>query len=203
MNIEEIILSIEQQISQSDKNTIIEFNEETLSYLNQENAIQLIRTFGSSLLIKLPPKEIAFFEWLKAEHGNIWVDLWETQDSEMKYIVSLSFLPLLLDPVRGFPICDLRSNNNYYFTPAHLIGNEITFFVEAVKERFLQKESLTIAQLLALEISMSPIDIWRFSYHHGLDIIAVKKAVEQLKEDSMLMHCMSHEELAEYVEFLY
>lgn len=50
---------------------------------------------------------------------------------------------------------------------------------------------------------MSPIDIWRFSYHHGLDIIAVKKAVEQLKEDSMLMHCMSHEELAEYVEFLY
>lgn len=60
MNIEEIILSIEQQISQSDKNTIIEFNEETLSYLNQENAIQLIRTFGSSLLIKLPPKEIAF-----------------------------------------------------------------------------------------------------------------------------------------------
>jgi hypothetical protein len=48
MNIEEIILSIEQQISQSDKNTIIEFNEETLSFLNQEIAIQLIRTFGSS-----------------------------------------------------------------------------------------------------------------------------------------------------------
>ena len=110
MNIEEIILSIEQQISQSDKNTIIEFNEETLSFLNQEIAIQLIRTFGSSLLIKLPPKEIAFFEWLKAEHIDIWVDLWEAQDSEMKYIVSLNFLPLLLDPVRGFPICDLISN---------------------------------------------------------------------------------------------
>jgi hypothetical protein len=171
--------------------------------LNQEIAIQLIRTFGSSLLIKLPPKEIAFFEWLKAEHVDIWVDLWVDQDSEMKYIVSLSFLPLLLDPVRGFPICDLISNNNYYFTPAHLIGSDITFFVEAVKERFLQKESLTIAQLLALEISMAPIDIWRFSYHHGLDILAVKKAVEQLKEDEMLMHCMSHEELAEYVEFLY
>ena len=39
MNIEEIILSIEQQISQSDKNTIIEFNEETLSFLNQENFV--------------------------------------------------------------------------------------------------------------------------------------------------------------------
>lgn len=203
MNIEEIILSIELQISQSDKNTIIEFNEETRSFLNQEIAIQLIRTFGSSLLIKLPPKEIAFFEWLKTEHVDIWVDLWGSEDSEMKYIVSLSFLPLLLDPVRGFPICDLISNINYYFTPAHLIGNDITFFVEAVKERFLQKEKLTVAQLLALEISMAPIDIWRFSYHHGLDIIAVKKAVEQLKEDSMLMHCVSHEELAEYVEFLY
>lgn len=76
-------------------------------------------------------------------------------------------------------------------------------FCRSCKRKILTKESLTIAQLLALEISMSPIDIWRFSYHHGLDIIAVKKAVEQLKEDSMLMHCMSHEELAEYVEFLY
>jgi hypothetical protein len=57
----------------------LSISQEFLSFLNQEIAIQLIRTFGSPLLIKLPPKEIAFFEWLKAEHIDIWVDLWELE----------------------------------------------------------------------------------------------------------------------------
>ena len=203
MNVQEIITSIEQQIAGSENNQKVDIAPEILSALQTEDAVLIVQHFGANLLMKLPAKEIVFFDWLKQEHNAVWLDLWGNDDEESLYHVSISFLPLMLDPVRGYPICDLMSLENFYFTPEHLVGEDIKFYLEAVKERFLKKETLTIAQLLALEISMAPIDIWRFSYHHGLDMNSVLAAIKHLKEDRMLMHFGKAEDLADYVEFLY
>jgi len=201
MDINALIASLKSQVSDSESRGIITFDEEIFSALTPDDAKLIISQIGSTHLLKLPQKEIAFFEWLKEIHPLVWKDLWGSDDSEHEYTVGMDLLPLMLDPVRGFPICDLITQENFFFVPDHLIGEEISFYLEAVKERYLKQETVTVAQLLVLEISMAPIDAWRFSYHHRIEFDRVMKAIQDLKEEGMLLHLGKAEDLADFISF--
>ena len=202
MDISSLITTLKEQVSQSGSQGILTFDEDILTKLSIEDAKSIVAHIGTTHLMQLPKKEVLFFEWLKENHPLVWNDLWGN-DQEHLYVVGIEFLPLLLDPVRGFPICDLLTLENYFFVPDHLIGDEIPFYLEAVKERYLKQETVTVAQLLVLEISMAPIDAWRFSYHHRIEMDRVLKAIQDLKEEGMLLHLGKAEDLADFISFEY
>lgn len=203
MNINAIITTLNAQMSNPGSRGILTFEEDIFSTLTVDDAKYIISQVGTAHLIRLPKKEQMFFEWLKEHHPLVWNDLWGNDEEEYLYTVGLEFLPLMMDPVRGFPICDLLTLENYFFVPDHLVGEEISFYLEAVKERYLKQETVTVAQLLVLEISMAPIDAWRFSYHHRIEFERVVKAIQDLKEEGMLLHLGKAEDLADFVSFEY
>lgn len=179
--------------------TVIEFPEEVFSSLTSGIAVEIMQRHGAHALMMLPRSEQEFFSWLRVNDEKVWNDLW-SDAGDPAYVVSLAFLPAFLDPSRGFPICDLENEDNYFFLPRLLHGEHAHDFVEAVRERFLAKEKITVEQLLALECSMSPIDIWHFAWHHGIDLARAKEAVHHLKEEKILLHLTSSADLAEYIE---
>lgn len=186
--------------SQSNSNHFIELSDEIFQSLDNEIAKSLADKYGSSLLMKLPSREIKFFEWLYENDRDIWNDLWGNTEEE-PYIVGMSFLPVLINKMRGYPICDLLHNDNYYFTSAHIVDKESEILLESAKTRFMNNEDLTIAQLLILQISVSPVDIWHFAYNFNIDINEAKKAVEELVQDNALVHLKEVEHLAPFIDF--
>jgi hypothetical protein len=186
-------------IEEANKYGYITFTEEMYSSITPEQSNIIVNSLGTTTMMKLPEREIRFFEWLKENDYNVWFDLWGDSDIE-PYIVGTSFLTFLLDKTKGFPICDLVNTDNYYFTSAHLVDKESAILIDSVKERFLANESLTFAQLLALEISLAPTDIWHFAYKHKIDLTKAKHAVEQLIEDKILIHLTKAEHLANFVD---
>ena len=168
--------------------------------LNNDDCLYLIDFLGSFIFLMLPYKEIIFFEWLKINDEVIWNDLWKINQDE-PYIVSISFLPQLLNKSRGFPICDLQLNDNYYFNSLHIINEESKAMLDAAKTRFTDNKLIDTAQLLAIEISMAPIDIWRFCFNHKIPIEDGKLAVASLVEDNILLHLKTAEEISEFIEF--
>ena len=203
MDINAIVSTLNAQMSNPGSRGILTFEEDIFSTLTVDDAKHIISQIGTAHMMRLPKKEIVFFEWIKEHHPLVWNDLWGNDDDEYRYTVGLEFLPLMLDPVRGFPICDLLTHENYYFVADHLIGEEISFYLDAVKDRYVKQESVTVAQLFVLEISMAPIDVWRFSYHHRIELDRVMKAVNDLKEEGMLLHLQKAEDLADFVTFDY
>jgi len=150
--------------------------------MNEEHGILLRDEITYPQLFKLPSWEIKFFDWLKEEEPLVWNDLWTVDDADIEpYLVSLAFLPLILKKDgRGFPICDLTEVDNYYFLPFHIESEEGKILVESVKQLFVERRELTHAQLLALEISFGPIDIWHFAYKHKIQLNAAKEAVSSI-----------------------
>ncbi|MBI5325429.1 MAG: hypothetical protein HZB41_09195 [Ignavibacteriae bacterium] len=178
----------------------IKFPEELFLSLTLHQAKLIAQRFGSHTLIMLPEKEIAFFNWLKEQAPEVWDDLWSENAIDEPYTVAVGFLPMLIEKKRGFPICDLLNCDNYYFAKMHIITPESEMMLDSVKERFMAHQPLTIGQLLLLEISVAPIDIWRFAFNHNLKLEDVKKAVEGLVEDKVLIHLSKAEQLAAFVE---
>ena len=177
----------------------VQFPDELFSSLDTETAVEIAKHFSARSFMILPESERQFFDWLQVQDEAVWNDLW-TNTEEQPYVVSLAFLPAFLDPSRGFPICDLESIDNYFFVPAMLHTAESKDFVEAVRDRFLAKQKLTVEQLLALESSLAPIDIWHFAWHHGIELQRAKEAVASLVEDNILFHLKKADELATWVE---
>lgn len=178
---------------------ILQIPEDVFTSMTPEQASEITSTFGARTLLRLPKREQKFFEWVKEQDPEVWNDLWEGVDEE-PYVVSLAFLKKMLDATRGFPICDLQTTDNYYFVPQLMEMQESKDFVEAVKNRFTSKQPLTVEQLLALEASLSAIDIWHFAYHHQLELGRAKQAVERLVEDNIILHLRRAEDLVNVVE---
>ncbi|MCX7880480.1 MAG: hypothetical protein N2517_07440 [Ignavibacteria bacterium] len=178
----------------------IRIPEEIYKNLTVETAYELVRLFGHNTLCYLPNSEVQFFEWLRVNDYSIWEDLWGGVDED-PYVVSLAFIPLLFQKTRGFPICDLANNDNYYFTEDLIVKKSANLLLETLREKFLKKEPLTIAQILLLEISVAPLDIWHFAYHHRVSIQKAKEAVKELVDDNLIIHLKKAEEIAEYVKF--
>jgi hypothetical protein len=186
--------------NQSTENHFIELSDEVFLSLDYEIAKTLADMYGATLLMKLPSREIKFFEWLYENDREIWNDLWGNTEEE-PYIVGMSFLPVLINKMRGYPICDLLDNDNYYFTSAHIVDKESEILLESARTRFMNNEDLTTAQLLILQISVSPTDIWHFAYNFNIDINEAKKAVEDLVQDNALVHLKEVEYLAPFIDF--
>lgn len=187
-------------VKQSAEKGYIIFPEEVIKSLNSDQARALVDKFGTNSFMMLPQFEIDFFEWLKVNDKKIWEDLWGGTD-EMPYLTGLAMLPRMLDKTRGFPICDLVDNDNFYFAPIHILQDQARLLLESIKERFLKNDDVSTAHILLMEISMSPIDIWHFAYHFKKDLEEVKNAVAELVEDELIVHITDAEHLASYVEF--
>lgn len=178
---------------------VITFPDEVFTSMTGETAQELSRLYGTHNLMKLPQREQDFFQWLSDNDRDAWNDLW-LEAADEPYVVSLAFLPAFLDPSRGFPICDLEHVENFFFVPSLVQGDNAADFVEAVRERFLAKQKLTVEQLFALECSLAPIDVWHFAWHHGVDLQRAKEAVQHLVDDHILLHLKTAAEIAEYIE---
>lgn len=199
MTDKEIITLIQGQYKQNPDYVVIP--EKMYFEITVEQAKSVSSYFSENVLIRLPEKEIAFYEWLKENDNKVWHDLWDEELNE-PYVVGISHLPwLVYQSGRGFLICDLEKNDNYFFTQKHMVDEESKVVIDSSKNRFLDKKNLSPAQLLALEISLDPIDIWHFAYKHKMDIAEAKNAVEELVEDYALVHLKEAEHLAKFIDF--
>lgn len=180
---------------------LIVIPEEYYQEMTEDQAAYVVDYFNKSALIKLPDYEIKFFEWLKIYDPTVWHDLWDGELND-PYIVSISFLPFLIHSVkRGFPICDLLNCDNYYFSLAHMSDEESKVYMETSRSRYMNNQSITLPQLLALQISAEPIDIWHFAYKNGITIDEAKSAAHDLIEDNALVHFKEAEYLAKFIDF--
>lgn len=181
------------------ENEIFDFPDDIFGSINKVNSKLIVDNYGKHKFMRLPKKEIKFFEWLKTNDRKVWDDLWKAD--EEAYIVSINFLPMLLDNARGFPICDLVENDNYYFTEQHAVDQEAKLLIESVQHLYHDHKQLTVEQTFILEVSLYPIDVWRFAYRYGLSVERAKKAVDTLVEERILVHLKDAEHLANFIDF--
>ncbi len=180
----------------------VKFEEEVFNDLTTAEAIKVIESVNPNAMLYLPKKEIDFFEWLKINDRDIWDDLWEDPEYP-PYIVSMSFLPLLIynTNYNGFPICDLMDNDNYYFNAAMMSDDHSNEVLEAAKTRFDNNQKLDLHHLLALEIAFNSIDIWHFAYKYHLDVETAKMTAQVLIKDKALKHLKKYDDVAKYIDF--
>lgn len=190
-----------QWVRDNRQDNIVEFPEEVLRSLSDEQARLLAREFGSDTMVRLPASDVRFFEWLRREDAGVWNDLWKDEVEPVPYVVGMALLPDVLRSNRGFPICDLVELPNFYFTHKHVRGEEARPYLEAVRLRLENGEELGVPELLLLEISQEPIDIWRFAYLYRIPVGLAKQAVQQLVEDEMLVYTPTRDELSDYLDF--
>jgi hypothetical protein len=181
----------------------LEFQENDFAKFSYENAQYIDENTGKRFLFKLPHSEIQFFDWLKEADPLVWNDLWKSDDlNESPYYVSTIFLPLIIENKdRGFPICDLRTVDNYYFTIDHMVDEESKVFMDVSKAKLENRSRMTTTELLSLEISLAPIDIWHFAYKFKLDLNQCKEAVHSLSKDNALVHLREAEHIAPFIKF--
>lgn len=183
-------------------NQWITFGEDVFESLTPQQAIEVVRNLDHNSMMMLPTREIEFFEWIKVVDYAVWEDLWGDEQVP-PYVVSLSFLPLLVyqSNFNGFPICDLMHNDNFYFNIAMMDADHSKEVLEAARERFKSNQKLDLHQLLALEIAFNGIDIWHFAYKYGIDVEVAKLAAEVLIQDSALKHYKKHDEISNFLDF--
>jgi len=181
----------------------LEFQENDFAKFSYENAQYIDENTGKRFLFKLPNSEIQFFDWLREVDPLVWNDLWKSDDlNESPYYVSTIFLPLIIENKdRGFPICDLRTVDNYYFTIDHMVDEESKVFMDVSKAKLENRSRMTTTELLSLEISIAPIDIWHFAYKFKLDLNQCKEAVHSLSKDNALVHLREAEHIAPFIKF--
>jgi hypothetical protein len=157
--------------------------------------------FGSTMLMQLPSYERAFFDWLRSADRPVWDDLWGSVEAA-PYLISLAFLDRFTGPgaIGEYVICDLQSQDNYFFSPLLFHDKESWDYMAAVKERFRENQKLSTAQALALEASVRELDIWHFAYRMGIDLDVAKRAVVELVDDRILLHVTKAEHLSEYFD---
>lgn len=181
-------------------NSILEIPQFIFKLLNEEQALLFENEYPNETMFKIPEREIRFFEWLKKNDPNIWTDIW-SDELFPPYYVSIGLFHLFIDDgYKGFPICDLQNNDNYYFAPQHLADKESEILVESSKSRYMEREALTIPQWLSVSISVGPLDIWHFAYKNELSLSDCKDSVKMLVEENLLVHLKEAEHLSIFVE---
>ncbi len=188
--------------SKLNNNDWVIFEENVFETLTPQQALEVIRSLDPNSMMMLSEREIEFFEWIKQVDYPVWEDLWG-DESIPPYVVSLSFLPLLVyqSNSNGFPICDLLQNDNYYFNIAMMNADHSREVLESARSRFENNQKLDLHQLLALEIAFSGIDIWHFAYKYGIDVDAAKLAADILIKDKALNHFKKYDDIANYLDF--
>lgn len=165
--------------------TFNELTEEELTSLSKEQADELIELFGYNTMIRLPERERTFFDWLQENDKSVWEDLWD-EDDERKYYVSMAHLGSFLPGQRGFPICDLVDQENFYFTSDDITENDGKIFVENALDVISDRGQLSMDQAFAVEVWRGPIDQWRFAWMYNVPLSEVKKMVRWLITEGVL-----------------
>lgn len=156
----------------------------------------LVETYGGSVLLSMPARERAFFDWLAREDAPVWRDLWG-DDEDM--LVTLAYLKDLRAGARGFLICDLADEPNYYFTPRHIKPDGMVA-LDAILTKASAGEDLSIAEALMFDILIGPIDLWHFCHARGVPLAAARRAVDELDSHGWLVHLTAREDLVRYIE---
>jgi hypothetical protein len=158
--------------------------EEEIADLTREQAEELVALYGSTTLMTLPTKEQRFFAWLREQDEPIWNDLWGGEEDT--YRVSIGYLPDLLPNRRGFLICDLVDNQNYYFTKDNITAEDGSGYLDAALEIVKNEGKLSMDQAFVVEVWRAPIDQWRFAYMYRQPLAEVKAMVQWLISEGIL-----------------
>ena len=170
---------------------VVEIPDEIFWNIQKEQAKELAEHFGTNVFLRLPASERAFFDWLKEQEESVWNDLWasdfpdETEQTE-PYLVGIGLLPEMVTEARGFPICDLSTQPNYFFSYKNFNAEEIKPMIDAVVQRMEDGKELSAKEGLLMEIRRAPIDVWRFAHNYHQPIQAMKRVVADLVEDGVL-----------------
>jgi len=194
MNIDSLIEQKEQELNQK---KYIQFSDKEIEELQDKNIVAIVKHFHGRALMKLPPSEIDFFEWLKKNDNAVWNDLWE--DEPDMYQVSIDLLPQFSSKRNGFPICDLQDGMNYYFTVKHIKQEGLEQMQDIIK-KLENKEKLKIDELVLYELHLAPFDIWHFSFRYKLPLDKVKQLISDMEYKGWIVHLPNSEDLLRYIE---
>ncbi len=175
---------------------ILELSDVELDSLSERDIELLQEEFGSHVLMRLPPREKAFMEWLKTEDPGIYEDLWEDDED---LLVSLSYLPDLQSGGPGFAICELAFHDNYYFTKRHIKPTGIDA-MKVILERAGKGQELAIGEVLMYEIVRGSIDLWHFCHRYGVPLKRGREVVRELEANQLLFRSTLSEHLASYLD---
>ncbi len=180
--------ALKEEIRPEGDETLIhaEIPQEDLAAMSGEQADELVALFGSTTLIRLPEREREFFDWLRAEDPAVWEDLWGDTPPDELYYVSIAHLTSFLPGTRGFPVCDLVNNDNYWFTENDLTPEEGKIFVEHALDVVAEQGDLSMDQAFAIEVWRGPIDQWRFAWMYNIPLAEVRKMVHWLITEGVL-----------------
>jgi hypothetical protein len=158
--------------------------EEAIAELTREQADELVARYGSSTLLTLPESEQRFFRWLRDHDPSVWADLWGDDE---EYLVSIGYLPELLPKRRGFLICDLAEQQNFFFTQESITPEDGKIFLDAALDIVHQNGQLAMEQAFVIEAWRAPIDQWRFAYNYRVPLDQVKRMVLWLLAEGILL----------------
>ena len=175
---------------------ILELSDEEIDALSDRDIELLQAEFGSTALMRIPPREHRFMQWLRESDPGVYDDLWSA-DADL--LVSLSFLQDFREGGPGFQICELEEHANYYFVPRH-IKKEGTEALRNILLKAERGEELAVEEVLMFEIVRAPIDIWHFCYRYGVPVLRGKEAARQLAGHDWLVHLPQREDLVKYIE---
>jgi len=192
--IDQLIKSKKKQFETSG---FIEFSSDEYAGLSTGDIDKIIFAFRGFGLMKIPASEIEFFEWLKQNDHLVWEDLWAGSDEP--YIISVDFMHHFTKDANGFPICDLEKIENYWFSEQHLKPKSTEIF-DVIDQKLKNQGKLTIEELLLVEISRYPIDIWHFCYKYKIPLNIARQKIEVLKTQDYLVHLTNREDLVKYIE---
>jgi hypothetical protein len=190
---------IEKIQSYQSTGNYLRLSGEEISSLGPAGLRRLADACGHSSFITLPSSEQRFFEWMRRHDEKTWLDLWGGDAALPPYVVSVSNLLYLSVERRGFPVCDLESVPNYYFTAKHIREDGGKQFIEAAKARAADGEQLSLEELFMLEVAEAPIDIWRFAYTYAMGLADALEMVHALIADEVLTHTPTRDELSPYL----
>lgn len=180
-------ISLKEQLEEGHESpvTFKEVATEDLALLTKEQAEELTLLFGGNTMIRLPEKEQDFFNWLFEQDKSVWSDLWNEED-ERQYYVSMAHLTSFLPGQRGFPICDLVNQENFFFTQEEITETDGKIYVERALDIINEKGQLSMDQAFMVEVWRGPIDQWRFAWMYNLPLDEVKKMVRWLIKEGVL-----------------
>jgi hypothetical protein len=173
----------------------LEATDEEIDALSDDDVAYLVDRHGSGVLLRLPPRERTFFDWVKREDEAVWTDLWESDEN---LLVALAFLGDLRASGPGFLICELEGPPNYFFTPRH-IKPEGLAAMPGILARAERGGELSTAEGLMFAILAGPVDIWHFCYKYNVPLRAGKDVVDALEQHGWLAHVTSREDSIRYV----
>ncbi len=164
--------------------------------LSEGDIDALIDRHGSTVLMHLSSRERKFFDWVKEEDPDVWTDLWG-DDEEM--LVTLAFLNNLRKHGNGFPICELETTDNYYFTQRHIKPDGVDA-LHGILDKVQKGSELSVAEALMFELLSNPIDIWHFCYKYGIPLSKGKATVAEMQSHDWLIHLTAREDIMKYIE---